>query len=326
MKKVFTIILTLSTVIMPALAGAQAPAPNIPIPQKAEIIIWLNGARLAADSDLKNALLGSQAIDRYLNLVSLSIGEIDYAVLFMPFSKSLISSRGTIDRLPANAALVMKSNGDWKTIYKSFKSRGWKESDYSNKKVLWWSTGETFFREPKSGECVALLQDGTLAFAGSDAFMKELLDVSGGKQPGLPVSGAFQIVNDAFFSNSQATLGFYSQSTNEMRFLIKADTSVIRSEAARAALEYVDHVSEAGALAVKSGDSYQLNGLVGMDSDNNALVVSSLLQLGGGLANLLPKDDPNRSALSNMTVTRDGHIVRLSTAMTKRQIIGLIRK
>jgi len=324
-KRIITISLLALTIIT-GVATAQTPSPIIPIPQNCEVIIWLNGATLAADSDLEHALIGNQAIDRYLNLVSMSLGELEYAVLFMPFSKSLVKGRASLGRLPADCGLVMKSFGDWKTIYKSFKTRGWKESDYSNKKVLWWSTGESYFSDPKTGECVALLQNGALAFAGSESFMRQVLDVSGGKLQGLAISGTYQIVNDAFFSQARSSIGFYAKANREMRAVILADTSAINSETAKAALEYIDHVSELGINSFKSADNYQLNGLLGMDSDNNALIVSSLLQLGGGMANLLPKDDPNRSSLSNMTVDRDGHIVKLTTSMTKKQIISLIRK
>jgi hypothetical protein len=318
--------LILLSVFVTSIVYAQTPSANIPIPQNCDVVIWLNGQNLASDTDLEHALIGNQAIDRYLNLVSMSLGEIEYAVLFMPFSKSLVTGRTSLGRLPANSGLVMKSFGDWKTIYKSFKTRGWKASDYSNKKVLWWSTGETYFSDPKTGECVALLQNGTLAFAGSESFMRQLLDVSGGKQQGLPIGGGYQVINDGFFSNPRASLACYAKANSEMRSVILADTASIKSETAKGALEYVDHISELGINAVKNPESYQLNGILGMDSDNNALVVSSLLQLGGGLANLLPQNDPNRAALSNMTVSRDGHLVKLSTSMTKRQIIGLIRR
>jgi hypothetical protein len=303
-----------------------AAGPALPIPAQVDFVVWSRGRQMALDPQLKSSIVGNRVVDRYLEMLSLTVEQIDYAVLFTPFDKNLILRGETIDRLPAEGGLIISTNSDLEEKLRNLRARGWKLVEYSNKKLLWWSTGEKYYKEALSGECVAVLPGGALALAGSEAFMKNILDVSGNKQQGLASTGAYQMINDEFFSNELTAAGIFVGVTDDLRSMIKADTIFSNSPTVKAAIEYIDHLTEGGVSAIGGGNDYHLKGYAMMDSDNNALVVSSLLQIGGGLANLLPKSDPNRSTLADMSVTRNARIVKINTNFSKQQLLNLLKR
>ncbi len=314
-----------AVILMSVSATAQETA--IPIPQGSDVVIWMRGDQVASDPDLKASVLRNRAVGRYLDLLNLALEQIDYAVLFSPFDRTWIAGgrRAASDKLPSGGAMIVAGNFDPKNKYESFKSKGWLKQDYSNKKLLWWSTGESYYRNPKGGECVGYLPGGRLVVTGSEAIMKELLDVSGKKKEGLASEGTYQRLGVDFFASPQTVMSAFVNVTAEMRSMIKADTVNLNSAAARNAIEYIDHLKESGLTAVKEGSMFMVNGYLGMDNQNNALVVASLLQIGGGLANLLPQGDPNRALLSNLTVSRQERTVTVQTPLNRQQLVNLIR-
>jgi hypothetical protein len=319
----------LALLILPfCLSGyLYAASDNIPIPQNTDVVIWLKSSQIASDPSLKSLLLENQAVNNYLSLLNLSLDQVDYIVLFSPFDKTWATGGGHQNKpsLPQNGAVILSGKFDSKNKYGGLKSKGWKVIDYSNKKLLWWSVGGGYYIDPKGNGCISLLPGGRLLMTGSEGVMREILDVSGGKKQGMTLTETYQNQSDSFFTNNSILISAYANVTSEMRQTILADTSYIRSSTARAAMEYINHIKELGISTSRAGHDYFLEGNLGMDSDNNALIVSSLLQIGGGLASLLPPDDPNRELLSSLAVSRVGNVVTLQARMTGNQLIGLIK-
>jgi hypothetical protein len=202
---------------------------------------------------------------------------------------------------------------------------GWLKKNYSNKKLLWWSTGDSYYCNPQGGECVGYLAGDRLIVSGSEQIMKNILDVAGNKQDGMLPTNLFQSVSNDFFSDKQIVISAFANVTDQMRNSIKADTINIHSSTAKSALEYIDPLKEVGFSASGIGNGVLLKGNLGMDSQNNALVVSSLIQIGGGLANVLPQGDPNREILSSLVTSRQERIVNIQADLTRQQFLSLIK-
>jgi hypothetical protein len=306
--------------------SAQQTA-SAPIPSGAQIVLWMRANQVAQDPDLRATLLNNNAVARYIGLLNMDLAQIDRVVLFMPFDKAWINNNRLVipQTLPQSGALIVTGSFNAKSKYQEFKSNGWKEIDYSNKKLLWWSTGTKFLSNPKGAECVGQLPDGSLAVGGSQQIMRGILDVAGGKAQGLQATDVSNQLSQDFASDNSKLASLYISVTPEMRSVIKADTIAIKSSTGRAAIDYVDHLDEFGLAMRMSAGSFLASGYLGMDSESNSLIVASIFQIGGGLASLLPPNDPNRAALESLDVSRSGKTVILQSNMTKQQLLGLMR-
>jgi hypothetical protein len=324
MIKTLILLALTSMLAYPALAQ-QATEP--PIPSGTEIVIWLRASQVAQDPALKSALLDNNAVGNYLTLMDLNLDQIDRVVMFMPFDKAWVNGTRLLlpNSLPKNAAMIINGNFEGGNQFRGLKSKGWKEQKYSNKKLLWWSTGSNYYVDPQSGRSVSPLPGGAILAGGSEEIVKRVLDVTGGKTEGIQNNITYQRLSQDFGGDNTKLFSAYVLVTPEMRNLIKADTIAIRSSTGRAAIGYIDYLDEAGVSASKSSNGYVINGYLGMDSESNSLVVSSIFQIGGGLASFLPPNDPNRSALENLNVDRNGKLVILQSNLTQQQLLGLLR-
>ncbi len=300
-----------------------------PIPGNAQVVLWMRPGQVAQYPDLKTAMLGNNTLSYYLGLMNLDLANIDRLVMFMPFDKSWIKGSKTTAiprKLPSNGAFIITGNLDNKINLQTIKSKGWKEINYSNKKLLWWSTGAAYLLNPKDGECISQLPGGGLAVGGSEEIIKSILDVAGGKAPGISTYDTFQRLSQDFSTNDSKLANMFILVTPEMRNLVKADTVQIRSSTARAALGYVDYLDEVGLSISPSGNGFLVNGYLGMDSESNALIVSSIFQIGGGLASFLPPNDPNRALLESLNISKQGKTVVLESNMTGPQLSNLLKQ
>ncbi|HBC45869.1 MAG TPA: hypothetical protein DEO84_08390 [candidate division Zixibacteria bacterium] len=309
-----------------AAAPAQ-PTASTPIPAGAQIVFWMNAAQISQDSDLRASVLENSTVGHCLNLLSLDLAEIDRIVLFMPFDKSWVNGTKLIvpQALPKNGAIIITGSFDAKTAYQGFKAKGWKEISYSNKKLLWWSKGTSYYCDPKSGACIAQLPGGGLIAGGSEGATKNVLDVAGGKAQSFAISPTFERLSQDFNFDKTRLLSLYVLITPDMRAIVKSDTSAIKSSTGKAAIGYIDYLEETGLSVARSGNGFGIEGYLGMDSESNSLIVSSIFQIGGGLASLLPPNDPNRSILENLSVSRQGKLVILQSNLTRRQLQNLMR-
>jgi hypothetical protein len=322
-NKTFLILILTAIAAFPALAQQAA---QLPIPSEAEIVIWMRASQVAQDPNLKGALLDNNAVGNCLKQVGLDMDQIDLVVMFMPFEKSWINGNHLFlpQSLPKNAAIIINGSFDNAVKLRSFKTIGWREEKYSNKKLLWWSTGSSYYIDPKSGQSASQLPGGGLLIGGSEEIVKSVLDVTGGKAQGFQANATYQHLSQDFSSDNSKLFSAFILVTPEMRDIIKADTVAIKSSTGRAAIGYIDHLDEAGLAATKSGIGYIINGYLGMDSESNSLIISSIFQIGGGLGSFLPPNDPNRGALESLSVSRDGKLVIVQSNLTQQQLLELI--
>jgi hypothetical protein len=309
-----------------AVALAQQTAAT-PIPAGAQIVLWMRADQIAQDPDLRASVLENSAVGHCLNLLSLDLAQIDRIVLFMPFDKAWVNGTKLFvpQALPKNGAIIITGSFNTKTAYQGFKSKGWKEISYSNKKLLWWSTGTSYYCDPKSGACIGQLPGGGLIAGGSENATKNVLDVAGGKAQGLTNSLAFGRLSQDFNLDNTRLLSLYVLITPEMRAIVKSDTSAIKSSTGKAAIGYIDYLEETGLSVAKAGNGFGIEGYLGMDSESNSLIVSSIIQIGGGLASLLPPNNPNRSILEKLNVSRQDKLVILQSNLTMQQLQNLMR-
>ncbi len=283
---------------------------------------------MAQDPQLSALLLTNSAVNRYLQLLGLEASQVDRLTFFMPFDSDWLDGHqaGHLPQaLPQNAGFIVLGKFSDKVIYPNLRSRHWKETKYSNSKVLWWSTGASYYRDPEGSVCIGIIPGSRFVVTGSEKTMQDILDIAGGKSQGLAYNSTFDYVRNEFSGNNSRLASIFIAVTPEMRNLIKADTAKVRSATARAALSYVDYVNEAGFSALKGAASYTVNGYLGMDTETNALVVSSIFQFGGGFSALLPPGDPNSSILENLDVSKKGRIVILQSEMSPQQLQNLLR-
>jgi hypothetical protein len=265
-------------------------------------------------------------MSQYLDLLNLSIEQIDYAAIFMPYDPAWMNrfTQGYINTLPSDGAMIIQGKFDPESKYGELKSGKWKESKYVNKKVLWWSTGENFLRNPAGQECLARLGDDKLLVSGSEDLIKGVLDVAGHKSAGLESMGVFNDIYHDFFENDHTMASVFVKASEKLRENIRRNAGDAGSALVSTAMQYIENVHEA-ALSVSMGaEYYSLDGYLGMDSGNNAMIIAAALQVGGGLAGMLADNNPHRKILESLTVTRSERNLRLHSRMSKRQLRELM--
>ncbi len=321
-------ILSLLALVLQAGSVIAQQTGDTPIPSGTKVIVWMRVSQAARDPQLSAMLLTNSAVARNLELIGLEASQVDRATIFMPFDRSWLDSRQVArlpQALPPNAGFIISGNFSDKDIYPILKSKNWKEMKYANSKVLWWSTGASYYRDPGGSVCIGIIPGSRFVVTGSEKTMQDILDIAGGKSQGMASNSTYEYMRNEFDGNDSRLASIFIAVTPEMRTLIKADTVRVRSATARAALSYVDYVDEAGFSALKGAASYTLNGYLGMDTETNALVVSSIFQFGGGFAALLPPNDPNSSILENLDVSKQGRIVVLQSDISPQQLQNLLR-
>ena len=296
------------------------------LPQNTEVILWLRPQLISDDAQFSNLLSQSQLVGHYLDLLDISLKQVEYAAMFMPYDPAWMdnASHGAYDNLPAPAAMIIKGAFDPSAKYRQVKSSGWREDKHANKKLLWWSTGETYLRNATGREYLAKLGNDRLLIAGSEDSMKGVLDVVGDKMTGIESMGVFQDISLAFFENDQVMASAFIKVNEDLRQMIKDDIGEQQSAMIRTAIGYVDNVDETALSIIRGSGNYLLEGYLGMDSGNNAMVVTSVLQAGGSLAGLLPRNAPGHAALENLTVTRTERIVKVQSFMAHAQLNDLL--
>jgi hypothetical protein len=310
--------------------GASSQAKQIikpPIPASEQIVVWMRVSQVSQDRYLSGLLLQNNVVSDYLKLLKLDPSKIERLTFMMPFDKDWFNGQqgGYIpSALPKNGAFVIAGDFDLKAEFRNIKSKGWKEQSYSNKKVLWWSTGTNYYRNPRSGQCLGQISGEGLVVAGSVECMRNILDVAGGKLPGLPDNSAYDLIYQDFTSDSSRLGSMFIQVTPDMRALIKDEAAAAKSLAARTAFSYVDNLNESGLSIARRGDGFLLYGYLGIDTENNSMIAAGILQLGGGLASLFPPDDPNRNVLENLDISRQGKLVILQTDITGPRLLSLL--
>jgi hypothetical protein len=326
--KLVFLLLTLAAVLLTSSFALAQQAAVAPIPQNAQIVLWMRAGQAAQNPNLKTMLLENNTVSSYLGLMNLDPGKIDKVIMFMPFDKSWFKGTQAAvipQNLPPNGAFIITGNFDNKNIFQKFKSGGWKEVNYSNKKLMWWSTGASYLLNPKNGECISLLPGGGLAIGGSENIVKSILDVAGGKTSGIAAYNTFQRLSRDFMADNSKLASMFVLVTPEMRNIVMADTAQIKSSTARAALGYVNYLDEVGFSIAQKGSGFLVDAYLGMDSESNALIVSSIFQIGGGLASFLPANDPNRALLESLNISKQGRIVILESNLTGIQLVNLLK-
>jgi hypothetical protein len=326
-KLVFHLLILVAVLLTNSLTLAQQAA-VAPIPQNAQIVLWMKTDQVAQNPNLKAMLLENNTVSYYLGLMNLDPAKIDKVVMFMPFDKSWFKGTRAAaipQNLPSNGAFIITGNFDNNNIFRGFKSGGWKEVNYSNKKLMWWSTGASYLLNPKDGECISPLPGGGLAIGGSENIVKSILDVAGGKTSGIAAYNTFQRLSRDFTTDNSRLASMFVLVTPEMRNIVMADTAQIKSSTARAALGYVNYLDEIGLSIAQNGNGFLVDAYLGMDSESNALIVSSILQIGGGLVSFLPANDPNRAWLESLNISKQGKLVILESNLTRLQLTNLLK-
>ncbi len=298
-----------------------------PIPVGEQVVLLMRVSQVAQDRDLRNLLLQNNAVSNYLKLLNLKLSDIDGLTLFMPFDKNWFAGRGIYipPTLPKNGAFIITGDFDPKAEFRGVKSKGWKEEKYSNKKVLWWSTGTSYYQNPKNGECLGQIPGDGLVVAGSAECIQNIYDVAGGKTPGFDDNSAYDLIYRNFNNDNTKLVSAFIVITPVMRDLIITETAPYLSPTGKSALSYINHLDDSGLSIARRGAGFHLDGYLGMDTESNSMIAAGLLQLGGGLSSLLPPDNPSRSALEDLVVSRQGRMVILQTDMTGQQFLYLLR-
>jgi hypothetical protein len=315
-------IITLSILSPTVLDAAEL---DLPFPQNTEVILWVRPELVSGDAQLKDILSQSRTVGYYLDILNLSMEQVEYAVIFMPYDPSWLNkvSKGAVKNLPTSGAIVIKSKIDPAAKYREMKSSGWREEKHVNKKLLWWSTGETYLINKSGNECLAKLGDDRFIISGSTESMKLVLDVAGNKAPGIESIGVFEEISMNFFENNLTVASAFIKITDSLRKEIKANAGEPQSAIFRMAVGYIDNAQEVALSVKKSAQSYLLDGYIGMDSGNNAIVVTGVLQAGGSLAGLMEQDNPGRELLENLSVTRNERIIELRTHIPEARLVEL---
>ncbi|OGC90795.1 MAG: hypothetical protein A2W25_12730 [candidate division Zixibacteria bacterium RBG_16_53_22] len=316
---------TIALLIFSSIAPSAAEL-DLPFPLNTEIVFWLRPQLISNDANLTNLFAQSKLVRHYLDLIGLSTNHVDYAAVFMPHDQVWMTriTNGAIENLPASAAMIIKGAFDPAAKYKHVKSSGWREEKYANKKLLWWSTGVAYLKQASGGECMARLGNDKLLIAGSEESLKGVLDVAGDKTTGIESMGVMQDISSGFFENDLAMSAAFIKVTDDFRQMVKAGIGEQQSAMIRTAIGYVDNVDEMAISVINGPGNYLFDAYLGMDSGNNAIIVTSVLQAGGGMAGLLPEDAPGRATLENLTATRSGRIVKVQSRMPHDQLYQLL--
>jgi hypothetical protein len=271
----------------------------------------------------------------YLSLLGLSMGDIDEAALFAPYDKAWQKDSGQSARskLPSRAGFIVTGRIDAEARYRSIKAKGWKEERYVNKKVLWWTTGANYIRDPKSGECLAIVGENGVLVGGSDEVMKGVLDVQGGKNQGLTADSLFVTTMRSFLADPEIGASLFVIVTNEIRSVFKSHFMSEQSGSGKqgvdviaALAEYSGHLEEFGLSIKKSNGDYLLKGSFQLDSADRAMMLAGIIQLASGMSGLLPGNELDRVMLSSLRVSRLGKIVGLESRLTQNQLLDILSK
>ncbi len=299
---------------------------DLPMPRGTEVVLLIRPELLSSEIQLMDWVSQSQAVGHYLELMGVTFDQVEYAAIFMPYDPAWLDrvDKRAANTLPPTGAMIIKGKFDLSAKYKEIKSSGWKEEKYASRKLLWWSTGETYLDNPSGQECLAMLANDRLLIAGSTESMKGVLDVAGAKAPGVESMGVFPSISQDFFENNLAMASVFVKVTDDLRQKIKTDVGGQQSAMIKSAISYVDNTQEAALSVIQGTGNYLLDGYLGMDSGNNAMVVTSVLQASGGLASLLPRDNPGRDIVESLAVTRTERIIRLQSNLTHERFAQLL--
>lgn len=318
--------IVITVVALTCFYGASEAQNALPIPVQTEIVIQARPGLINNDSYLQPLISSQTAVNHYLNLLGLRIEHVSTVVIFTSNDGLPGTTRvENFERLPQTGGFLLTGDFDPKRKLQALRQLGWKEKEHAGKKILWWSTGDTYLISPGGEECVSALPENRLLVTGSEMVMRNVLDISGGKKPGLASQGAFGTIAGLFEQDSLISMAAYVPASAEIRETIKAAVASSPTPSMEKALEYVDHVQNIGACFSGSGP-YLLDSYFGMDSDNNALIAASILQIGGDLASLLSKKNPAYEVLANMNTTREGSVIRIRSQFSRAQMIELMKR
>ena len=331
------VILLFALVLIYSDSIAAPPINSIPVPQETLVVFWVRPSQVANDPQLKALTSDLAIIFRNLQTIGLSPENVDEAVLFAPFNMGWMdgSGGGFPRSLSSDGGLILKGKFNADSKYRDLKSKGWKENQFDKKKVLFWTTGETSLCAPDGNECMAALVGDRLVIGGSPDVVKNVLNVANGKTPGLDSDPFYQGFSEQFMGNSNMAISLFTIVTDQMRAMIKPptaadDSSSASSRAAIAAItalkSYSSHVKELGLSVSTSAGGYQVGGTLAFDDESSAALVSSLLQLGGGLVNFLPPNEPARAVLAGLQISRDGALLNLQSTVTRQQLNDIFLK
>jgi hypothetical protein len=316
---------------------AAPPINSIPVPQETLVVFWVRPSQVANDPQLKAMTSDLSIIFSNLQTIGLSPEDVDEAVLFTPFDLGWIygSGGGFPQSLSSDGGLILKGKFNADSKYHDLKSKGWEKSQFDRKRVLFWTTGETFLCAPDGNECVATLAGDRLVIGGSPDVIKKVLNVAYGKTPSLDGDPFYQQISSQFVGNGNMAISLFTIATDQMRAMIKPppandDTTSASYRATIAAINamrsYSNHVKELGLSVSTSAGGYQIDATLAFDGESSAALVSSLLQLSGGLVNFLPANNPARSIVAGLQVSHDGALLNLQSTVTRQQLNDIFMK
>lgn len=330
-------ILLFALLLIDSYSIAAPPINSIPVPQDTLIVFWVRPFQVAYDPQLKALTSDFAVIFHNLQTIGLSPENIDEAVLFIPFDMGWMygSGSGIPRSLSSDGGLILKGKFNADSKYRDLKSSGWQESQFDKKKVLFWTTGEKFLCAPDGSECLAALAGDRIVIGGSPDIVKNMLNVADGKTLGLDSDPFYQQISSQFIGNSNMAISIFATVTDQMRAMIKPppandDTTSAGYRATIAAVNamrsYSNHVKEFALSISTSTGGYQVEGILAFDGESSAALVSSLLQLTGGLVNFLPPNNPARSVVAGLQVSNDGALLNLQSTVTRRQFDDILMK
>ena len=316
---------------------AAPPINSVPVPQETLVVFWVRPSQVSNDPQLKALTSDFEIIFRNLQTIGLSPENIDEAVLFMPFDLGwMYGSGGGLPRiLSSDGGLILKGKFNADSKYRDLKTNGWEENQFDKKRVLFWTTGEKYLCAPDGSEYLAAMAGDRLVIGGSPDIVKNMLNVADGKTPGLDTDPFYQQISSQFIGNSNMAISIFATVTDQMRAMIKPPpaTDDTTSPSYRATIaasnamrSYSNHVEEFGLSISASTGGYQVEGTLAFDGESSAALVSSLLQLTGGLVNFLPPNNPARSVVAGLQVSHDGALLNLQSAVTRQQFNDILMK
>lgn len=300
---------------------------DLPLPEGTEIVMFFRPSA-ASNPDLESKVGEIKVLNYYLSLVDIGLEQVDQAIIFMPYDRNWIDNvtRGKLQNIPSNGGIIIRGKFDSAAKLKSLKSSLWQEKQYANKKILWWSTGEKYLLNSKTSESVALLRGKDLLISGSEDAMKNVLDVAGDKKKGLAADGVYQRLAGQFQGNNQTAIGIFTVATETMRQQLRDEIDTSHYPILNTLLGYSDRLKQIGFSMRNAGSDVLLDSFLGMDSDNTAMVLSGVLQVGGGLANYIPANNPNRAILANLQVNREGNVVIGQSRLTGPEFKAILQQ
>jgi len=306
--------------------GAYAAEIDFSFPQNTELILLVR-PNLPSHQDNLGALLSqNRIVAHYRNMLELTATQVEYAAIFMPYDPAWLdnATSGAAETVPDNGAIILKGAFSSQNKYKSLKSKGWKERKHANKTLLWWSTGETYLESATGGDCFAKLGEDKILMASSEESIKSVLDVIGGKEPEMESMGTFQEMTAGFLDTPRSPFGLFVRATEKLRQKIKSEIEKSQSSTVKSAAQYVDNVQEASIYVIDGTENLQFNGFLGMNSGNSALIITSVLQAGAGMAGFLQEDNPLYQLADNLTIARNAQIVSVRTLISRKHAEELL--